>query len=89
VPGHNGTVNKAEFPEEHWRVQHGPSMRQITDFGDLDGALAVLPGGQSGIPASPHYDDLADLWLSGDYHPFPLGRAAVDAVAASRLVLAP
>jgi penicillin amidase len=89
VPGHNGTVNKAEFPEEHWRVQHGPSMRQITDFGDLDAALAVLPGGQSGIPASPHYDDLADLWLSGDYHPFPMGRAAVDAVAASRLVLAP
>jgi len=89
VPGHNGTVNKAEFPEEHWRVQHGPSMRQITDFADLDAALAVLPGGQSGIPASPHYDDLTPLWLAGEYHPFPLDRAAVDAVASSKLVLRP
>jgi penicillin amidase len=89
MAGHTNTVNKAEFPEEHWRVVHGPSMRQITDLGDLDGALAVLPAGQSGIPASRHYDDLLPLWLAGQYHPFPLDRAAIDRIAESRLVLTP
>jgi penicillin G amidase len=89
MPGHNSTVNKAEFPEDHWRVIHGPSMRQIMDFADLDGALAVLLAGESGIPASPHYDDQLPLWLSGEYHPSPLSRDAVDRLAESRLVLTP
>ena len=89
VPGHTQSVNKMEFAEADFRVLHGPSMRQITDFSDLDGSLAILPGGESGIPASPHYADLTPLWLAGEYHVFPMDRAKVDAVAASRLVLAP
>lgn len=89
VPGHNATVNKMEFGEEDFRVVHGPSMRQLTDLGDLDAALAVLPAGQSGLPASPHYDDLQPLWLSGRYHPFPLSRAAIEPLVEGRLVLEP
>lgn len=89
VPGHAGTVNKMEAPFDGFGVTIGPSMRQITDLGDLDASLAVLPGGQSGIPASPHYDDLMRLWLRGEHHPLPMSRAAVDALAAWRLVLEP
>ncbi len=89
VPGHNQSVDKMEYAESDFRVLHGPSMRQITDFSDLDRSLAVLPGGESGIPASPHYADLTPLWLAGEYHAFPMERAAVDAVAESRLVLTP
>jgi len=89
VPGHNQTVDKMEFGEASFQVLHGPSMRQITDFSDLGHSLAVLPGGQSGIPASPHYADLTPLWLAGEYHAFPMDRAEVDAVAEARLVLAP
>jgi penicillin amidase len=89
VPGANSTVNKMEYREPDFRVVHGASMRQITDFADLDAALAVLPGGQSGIPASAHYDDQTLLWRRGEYHPLPLGREAVERIAAHRLVLVP
>jgi penicillin amidase len=89
VAGATSTVNKMEYRERDFRVAHGPSMRQITDFADLDTALAVLPGGESGIPASPHYDDHAALWQRGEYHPFPLSRAAVERVTAHRLTLVP
>lgn len=89
MDGHTSTVNKAEFAEEDFRVLHGPSMRQITDLSDIGSALAVLPGGQSGIPASPHYDDLLALWRKGEYHPFPMDRDAVDKLAEARLVLTP
>ncbi|HEY7515361.1 MAG TPA: penicillin acylase family protein, partial [Vicinamibacteria bacterium] len=89
LPGHNQTVNKGEFGPEGFAVLHGPSMRQITDFSDLNRSLAVLPGGQSGIPASPHYDDMTSSWLAGRYHPVPMDRAAVEAVLEGRLVLVP
>ncbi len=89
LAGHTSTVAKAEFPEDSFRVEHGPSMRQITDFSDLDSALAVLPSGQSGLPASSHYDDMQPLWRSGRYHRFPIQRAAVQALAKARLVLTP
>jgi penicillin amidase len=89
LAGHTSTVAKAEFPEQHFEVEHGPSMRQITDFADLDSAWAVLPAGQSGLPASKHYDDMAPLWRAGRYHSFPIQRPAVEALARARLVLTP
>ena len=89
VPGHAGTVNKMEAPFDGHEVTIGPSTRQITDLGDLDASLAVLPGGQSGSPASPHYDDQLRLWLRGEHHPLPLSREAVERITARRLVLEP
>lgn len=89
VPGTTASVNKMEFGEADFRVLHGPSMRQITDLADLNRSLAVLPMGQSGIPASTHYDDLLPLWLAGEYHPFPMDRAEIEKLASHRLTLAP
>jgi penicillin amidase len=89
LAGHTSTVNKGEFAEEDFRVVHGPSMRQITDLADLGRALAVIPSGQSGIPASRHYDDLLKLWLTGEYHPFLMDRPEIEKVAEGRLVLEP
>jgi penicillin amidase len=89
VPGHAGTVNKMEAPFDGHEVTIGPSTRQITDLGDLDASLAVLPGGQSGMPASPHYDDQMRLWLRGEHHTLPLSREAVERITTRRLVLEP
>jgi penicillin amidase len=89
VPGHANTVNKMQFRPEDYGVYHGPSMRQITDFADLNGSLAVLPTGQSGLRASPHYDDLAPLWLGGGYHPSLMDEDQVEAAAEARLTLRP
>jgi penicillin amidase len=89
LSGHTSTVNKGEFPEEDFRVKSGPSMRQITDLADPTLALGVIPAGQSGLPASPHYQDLLPLWLAGEYHPLLMQRADIDQVAEGRLVLSP
>lgn len=66
-----------------------PSMRHIIDLGDLDGAMAVCPIGQSGQLGSAHYDDQAGLWSRGEYHPMLWSRGQVEAHAEARLVLAP
>jgi penicillin amidase len=82
-------VNKGEFPEEDFRVKNGPSMRQITDLGDLAHGLGVIPAGQSGLPSSPHYDDLIPLWLHGEYHPLLMDRAGIEMAESGRLTLRP
>jgi penicillin amidase len=66
-----------------------PSYRQICDPTDWDNCRSSYPGGQSGHPASPHYDDLFVPWLDGRYHPLLWTRAAVEAAAKATLVLAP
>jgi penicillin G amidase len=87
--GHSQTVNKAEFTDASWAVTAGPSLRQVTDLSNLDEALAIIPAGQSGIPASPHYGDLFPLWRNGEYHPLLMDRGDVERVAAGTLVLVP
>ncbi len=89
VPGHNATVNKMEYDDTGFGVLAGPSIRLLFDLGDADATLSVLPAGQSGLPASPHYDDMLPLWLAGRAHPLPLGRAAVERLATQRLLLEP
>ena len=66
-----------------------PSMRHIIDLGDLAGAQAVFPIGQSGQLGSPHYDDLAGLWSRGEYHPMLWTRDQVESNAEAKLTLAP
>ena len=42
------------------------SLRVVVDVGAWDNSRFVLPGGQSGNPLSPHYDDLFPLWRRGE-----------------------
>ena len=48
-------------------VTGGPSWRMVVDFSDLGATVGVFPGGQSGDPRSPHYDDLIDRWVHDEY----------------------
>ncbi len=89
VPGHAQTIDKGQFHDGDFRVYLGPSLRQITDLGDPAHAWAILPGGQSGLPASPHYADLIPLWREGRYHPLLLERDELERLAEGRLVLTP
>jgi penicillin amidase len=41
------------------------SMRMAVDVGKWDNNRFILPGGQSGNPMSPHYDDQLDLYREG------------------------
>lgn len=65
----------------------GPALRAVWDLGDDDEARIALCPGQSGHPASPHYDDLLPGWLRGAYVPLALSRRRVDELAEARLTL--
>jgi penicillin amidase len=67
----------------------GASQRHVSDMADLDAGGFVLPGGQSGYPASPHAADQLPLWLEGGLIPVPMRRASVEARAGARLTLLP
>lgn len=68
---------------------NGPSFRTVVDVGNWDNSRAVNLPGQSGNPDSPHYRDLAPLWLKGEYFPLLYSRKAVEAATESRVRLVP
>ena len=65
----------------------GPAFRFIADLGDLRNSLGLLAPGQSGHPASPHYDDQIGAWFTRGYHPMLCERKAVEQEAEARLLL--
>jgi penicillin amidase len=76
-------------PGDDYQAVVIPSWRQIIDLSDLDASVGTHTVGQSGNPASPHFKDLFPLWSTGQYHPLPFTRLAVEAATESRLVLLP
>ncbi len=66
-----------------------PSYRQIIDLGDFNRSVAILPGGQSGHPASRHYSDMIDAWRRLEYHPLLFDRAEIERQAEGKLTLMP
>jgi penicillin amidase len=79
------TAMHAENPYDNkaW----SPTFRQIVDMGDLSQSVTIVPPGQSGQPASPHYDDLVQPWLEGEYIPMLWTREQVESEATATLIL--
>lgn len=65
------------------------SLRTVIDVGDWEQCRFVIPGGQSGNPLSPHYDDQLPLWTRGDGIPIAWSDEAVAAATRSTLRLFP
>ena len=88
--GDEQTVHNAGFEGDGpFDVAVAPSWRAVYDLGDLDASRGVLPTGQSGNPASAHWNDQTELWAAGDLRPLPFSRPAVEAAATARLDLRP
>ena len=66
-----------------------PSWRMVADLSDPDRSAAILPTGQSGNPASPHWNDQSPGWSAGELRPTPVTRPAVEAAAERSLRLLP
>jgi penicillin amidase len=64
-----------------------PSFRQIVDMGDLSRSVIIIPPGQSGHLASPHYDDLLEPWVKGEYLPMLWTREQIEREAEGTLIL--
>lgn len=47
---------------------NGPSWRMVVELGDPVRAWGVYPGGQSGNPGSPFYDNMVASWAKGAYY---------------------
>jgi penicillin amidase len=60
--GGKGIINAAST---NW----GPSWRMVVQMTTPVQAYAVYPGGQSGNPGSPYYDNFIGDWASGHYYP--------------------
>jgi penicillin amidase len=86
--GDSNTVNNTG-PGADFRQVSGASFREILDLSDWDRSVATSVPGQSGDPASPHYDDLLPLWAEGRYFPLVYSRAAVERETRERIVLRP
>ncbi|MGE5602216.1 MAG: penicillin acylase family protein, partial [Nitrososphaerales archaeon] len=67
----------------------GPPFRFIADLSDLSRCYGLLAPGNSGRPASPHYDDQIEAWLKGKYHRMLYKREDVEQGARRRLTLTP
>ncbi|MBK9730203.1 MAG: penicillin acylase family protein [Chitinophagaceae bacterium] len=58
APGNSGIVNATGY-------DHGPSWRMIIELGNKVKAFGIYPGGQSGNPGSPFYENMIDPWSKG------------------------
>ncbi len=47
---------------------HGPSWRMVVALDKEPRGYGIFPGGQSGNPGSPHYDDFIADWAAGKYY---------------------
>ena len=65
------------------------SMRLIASPGNWDATRHVIPLGESGNPASPHFKDQFELWRTGEPAIFPFTKEAVTKVATSVTVMSP
>jgi penicillin amidase len=63
------------------------SMRMVVDVGEWEDNRFVLPGGQSGNPMSPHYDDQLDLYRFGGAVSIAWSDEDVDSAVKNNLVL--
>ena len=91
LPTHGGAYspNQSTYRSSDFQQTNGPSFRVVVDVGNWDNSRAVNSPGQSGDPDSPHYRDLADKWLKGEYFPLLYSRAAVEKAAVERISLQP
>ncbi len=90
IGGSGTTVNNGEYHfTSPYEMTLGPSMRSIVDFSSIDGALSVIPSGQSGQPLHKHYSDQMPLWKNGEYHTVPINEEEVIKISKNILYLTP
>ncbi len=59
--GYNDAINSV-------KKSNGPSWRMIVEMSKPIKAYGVFPGGPSGNPGSPYYDNTVDQWAEGKYY---------------------
>jgi penicillin amidase len=89
VGGDSDTVNQISISPEDSANNIAASYRQVFAVGDWDTALAMHAPGQSGHLASPHYADLSQPWLEGEYYELGWSQPSQERAAEHTLRLLP
>ncbi len=76
-------------PVEGLATVAGSVVRYAFDVADWDRSGWIVPLGASGEPGSAHFSDQQESWRGGQLAPAPYSRAAVEATATERDMLAP
>jgi acyl-homoserine-lactone acylase len=88
--GDFNTLNVAGFHKgDDYNVWLVPAMRMVVDFGLAEPMFLTNCGGQSGNPASRHYDDGIPVWLNGEARSMPFQEANIRQQYTQVLVLSP
>ena len=72
-----------------FKVNVGPSVKNIFNTSDWDESLTVIPTGASGIPGSEFYLSQTDSYVSGSFFKDHFTREAVLKSSKYKLVLVP
>ncbi len=87
--GSGYTINNNNYRLQDGRLTLGVTWRMVCDVGNWDACLTINSPGQSGLPDSPHYQDLFPLWLRDAYVPMSFGERVVAENTQSTLRLVP
>ncbi len=60
-------VNGEDDAVNSTKRNHGPSQRIVVEMSNPPQAWAIIPGGQSGNPGNPAYDNMIEAWKDGTY----------------------
>ena len=70
--GGNATVGRARYSYgKPYNVSGGATVRMVLEMSQPVQAWMISPGGQSGHPLNPHYNDQTESWLAGRYDRIP------------------
>ncbi len=91
VNGTTETINNSVWiiPQDDFMVMWLSSVRMIIDMSDLSRSITINTTGQSGHPASNHYDDMIESWCKVEYHDMLWTREQVENAAVNKLTLMP
>ncbi len=90
IGGDIDTVNMgASMPNNPEVVVTVPSFRQIVNLADVKSSLSMHSPGQSGHPASKHYDDFIKSFLRVEHHPMLFERSMIEVNREGTLRLVP
>jgi penicillin amidase len=88
--GDEQTVNQAGIDgTQGFATAVIPSWRVVVDLGDLDRSAGVLPAGNSGNPASSHWDDQVERYAAGRTRPLAFSASAIEEATVASLTLDP
>lgn len=91
APGGSEVINNLHYKLDtsgYFRVNGGPALRKITDFGDIENGLTVSPTGQSGNRMSPYYSDQATMYVNGEFRKMLMNREVIQR-SSQQLLLKP